>query len=164
VFNSSFAEGHAAATSSTPTSPPHGHIVVDDPFDLFHTILHYIYSKRITFVNNLDIVLSGRQARKSPKLCSAEDIYAIADRLLLDDLKRKALDFLEQTCTGENIVARTFGELASLYPEVRVMYAKRFFKNKDVVNDPEEVRKFFAALQSLGKHNGLIYLIAALTK
>jgi hypothetical protein len=76
-------------------------------------------------------------------LCSAEDIYILADGLLLDNLKHKSLDFLELTCTKESITAHTL-EFASLYPEVRDMYVRCFSDNKDVMNDPEALQKFFS--------------------
>ena len=164
VFNSSFAKGKAAATSLTVTKRPYKCIIVDGPFDLFHATLYYIYTKRSSFASNVDIVSSGPLKSNRPKLCCAEDIYVLADRMLLDNLKRKAFDFLELTCASQNITAPTLGELASVYPEMRSTYTRCFFNNKGLMNDPEECQKFFSALQNLGKQNDLICLILGLEK
>lgn len=137
VFNSLFAEGNSEATSQRSSPTNRKRIVVDDPFDLFHTIIYYLYTKRILLTNNLGVVPSVPLKRNSPRQCSTEAIYVLADRLLLGNLKSKVFHFLKRTCAKENIRTRIFGELASQYTEIRQMFI-RWFLDEDLMDDPEE--------------------------
>jgi hypothetical protein len=87
-------------------------------------------------------------------------IYAVADRLLLDELTKKAFDFLKLTCSVENITARTMSKFERLYQEVGDMYAtyygenwkqvkttaahKEFFTKRDLESEVEEIIALFS--------------------
>jgi hypothetical protein len=78
-----------------------------------------------------------------PNLCTTEDIYQIADRLFLTELKRKALDFLTSTCTIENITSRILSKFAFLHEDVGDRYVDYFRKNWDAVKEADEFNNFF---------------------
>lgn len=152
VFDSSFVEGYSDTTaenedsiaSSEETSdksslPLQRRITVDDDFDLFHSILYYIYTNRITFSTNLSYSTHSRL----PKLCATEDIYQIADRLFLSELKAKALNFLANTCSVQNITSRMLSEFTFLHEDVQDRYVDYFLKNWKVIRATEDLRRLF---------------------
>jgi hypothetical protein len=152
VFESLFAEGDSNnARPSRDDSLHRTCIQVEDDFDLLHNILYYLHTNIISFGTHL----FDEQA-SLPKLCAAEDIYAMADRLLLDDLKKKAFDFLELTCTVENITARLFGRFAMLYKEVGNMYAEYYHKNWNQVKHGPMHKAFFEKRGSEGDATEII--------
>lgn len=108
----------------------------EEPFDLLHNILYYLYTDRITFSTNL----ASRTSLPSnlPKLCSAEAIYVTADRMFLTELKEKALQFLKLSCTTENIMARVLGSFADVYTDVGIIYTDYFRRNWDRVKVSDE--------------------------
>lgn len=153
VFNSSFKEGITYSLKKGITGrlePETGidhlqQIEVQEDFDLFHNILHYIYQGRITFASDLKFLCENHP--KHPNRSNVEDIYAIADRMLLDDLKLRAGNFLYHSCTIENIMDR----LASptVRPDVAQIYQEYFLNNfksieqhskrfKELLNDQEQ--------------------------
>lgn len=114
-----------------------------EPFDLLHNILYYLYTDRITFGTNLNTSVPANL----PKLCSAEDIYIAADRMFLTDLKQKALNFLKLSCTTENITARVLGTFADVHTEVGTIYTDYFRHNWDRVKESEWFEQAFEKLQ-----------------
>jgi hypothetical protein len=84
VFNSAFQEGDIAVTTTNvaniSATPLGRHIRVKDDYNLLHSVLYYIYSDCISF---------STEPSRPDNFCNAEEIYSIADRLLLDDLKEK---------------------------------------------------------------------------
>ena len=143
MFESGFTEGSSAerksrARGNTTRKPPlkkskfnpsadgKRHVVIEDDYDLFHNVLYYIYTNRITFSTDLTIEPIGSTI---PRLCGTEDIYGIANKMFLDDLKLKALDFINFNCTVENITHRLFSKFAYLYKDVGEMYAD-YFRDK----------------------------------
>ena len=160
MFDSSFAEGRSVTNAALEGSVDDSEdttgksylslkrrIIVEDGFDLFHNILYYIYTNRITFGTNLAFLTPSTL----PKLCATEDIYQIADRLFLTELKHKALDFLTSTCTIENITSRILGKFAFLHEDVEERYVDYFRKNWDVVKETKEFNNSFTDM------NGDIY-------
>lgn len=152
MFDSSFAEGKSVTDAAFEGSlhdwddtagksylSLKRRIIVEDDFDLFHNILYYIYTNRITFSTNLTLLTPPTL----PNLCTTEDIYQIADRLLLTELKHKALDFLASTCTIENITSRVLSKFAYLHEDVEDRYMEYFQKNWDIVKETEEFNKSF---------------------
>jgi hypothetical protein len=115
----------------------------EEPFDLLHTILYYLYTDRITFSTNLDASLPANL----PKLCSAEDIYVAADRMFLNELKEKALTFLKLSCTTENITSRVLSSFADVHAEVGTLYTDYFRKNWDRVKESEHFNQAFEDLE-----------------
>ena|SRR5271168_1604993 len=67
----------------------------------------------------------------------------LADPFLLPDLKQKAFDFLEKTCTVDNITSRVFGECASLHDELTKYYDSYFKNNVRSVLECSGYRDFF---------------------
>jgi hypothetical protein len=153
VFGSGFAEGlsqnQSKASESNPSldqlQRPRVQVEIDDNFDLFHAILYYIYTNRITLVNDGP----GKLFDILPY--TAEEIYEIADRLLLDDLKKKSYEFLERTCSTRNITRRYFGKFAALYPGLKEIYGQFFRYNWRWIKRTPEYDEYFKELQG-GEH------------
>jgi hypothetical protein len=149
VFKSSFHEaGKKIPASSTCINSDfvcRRRVEVEDTFDLIHNILYYLHTDQIAFCTDLTYI----DDTCLPKLCTAEDIYAISDRLLLDDLKGNALDFLRATCTIDNITARTMSEFAMTYKEVGTMYANYYQTNWKKVRLSKAHADFFAEMEEV---------------
>ena len=152
MFNSSFKEGITyslkngiTARLEPETSIDHVHqIEVEEDFHLFYNILHYIYQGRITFASDLKFFCENHPKR--PNRSNVEDIYAIADRMLLEDLKRRAGSFLYHSCTIENIVDRLANP--TVLADVERIYQGYFLDNfkliekhskrfEEMLDDPE---------------------------
>ena len=126
MFESSFREGSTSDDTETQDFQ-RTTVIVEYSFDLLHNILHYLYTDEICF--GTDLTSNSECLQETPRLCSAEDIYAIADRMMLEDLKRKAFRFLKITCTVENITARAMSKFARVHEEVGEMYAEFYREN-----------------------------------
>jgi hypothetical protein len=111
VFKSDFSEGQ----QSTEVNDQHWRIVtVRDSADLFHAILYHAYTNQITFTTE-----PGKcQGPSTIHIDHVEEFYALAHRLLLEGLTEKALEFLTETCTIENITARALGKFGETFGEV----------------------------------------------
>jgi hypothetical protein len=153
VFASSFTEGDPVFTSQEtmtsslaanqeyPERPFHRRIQIEDDYDLFHNVLYYIYTDRIYFTTDLSFKPASEGA---PNPCSAEELYSIADRLLLTDLKLKAIDFLRLTCSPENITSRILSKFAYLHDDIRKAYEGYFQDNWHLIKHTSEYHDFFA--------------------
>lgn len=145
MFKSSFAEGDlnngVLASNPEDHSLRRTHVQVDDDFDLLHNVLYYLHTDHISFAT--DLVYEQPKAAHLPKLCAAEDIYAMADRLLLDELKIKAFNFLKLTCSVENITSRTMSKFSMLYKEVGDMYAAYYREKWKQVRTASAHQEFF---------------------
>ena len=148
VFASPFVEGLAGGeailgeskkTEIGAASYPKRQIKIDDDFDLFHNILYYIYTDCIRFSSYLTL----SEGLHLPNICAPEDIYTLADRLLLDGLKAKALKFLQLTCTVTNITPRIMSKFADLYEDVATMYGSYFRSNWETIKCTTEFEQFF---------------------
>jgi hypothetical protein len=117
-------------------------IEIEDDFDLFHTILYYIYTNRIKFSTNTEIKTPDLW---DPKICSAEAIYAIVDRMCLEDLKSKAAFNL--TCTAEYITERVLGDFAEDYKDVRDKYTRWFREYWKYVKESESRTRLLEELE-----------------
>lgn len=144
-------------TASSDHSLRRTHIEVDDDFDLLHNVLYYLHTNQISF--GTDLTDEQPRAAHLPKLCPAEDIYAMADRLLVDDLKKKAFDFLKLTCSAENITARTMSKFARLYKEVGDMYATYYRENWEQVRSASAHEEFFTEIELEGDIKELIGIL-----
>ena len=146
MFESAFVEGSHQSDEQTVESgctDTHRTMVnVDDDFDVLHNILYYLYTDQISFSTDLD---ASPFSKELPRFCSAEAIYAIADKMMLEDLKRKVLGFLESTCTVENITGRTMSEFASVYKPVGDLYAKFYRANWGKVRSSAAHSQFFSS-------------------
>ena len=146
MLNSLFREGssHLDDTQSDILQarglPNQSRINAEDSYELLHTILYYIYTDRIAFGTNLEASLPP----PFPKLCSAEDVYMAADRMLLSELKYRALEFLKLSCTTGNIVTRVLSKFAELHEEVSESYAGYFRKHWDLVKGTENFSQCFS--------------------
>lgn len=164
MFESGFTEGTGSTRKSTANSNIPGksrpmktrlnsstdrkrYVVIEDDYDLFHNVLYYIYTNRITFSTDLTVEPVNST---TPRLCETEDIYGIADRMFLDDLKLKAHNFIELTCTVENITQRLFSSFAYLHKDIGNMYALYFRKHFEDIEKNMEYRQFFEELEAEG--------------
>jgi hypothetical protein len=118
---------------STQVNTRHRHIVnIHDPADLFHAILCYAYTNKITFTTDPET----RQDPSAIYLDRVEEFYGLAHCLLLDGLAEKALTFLTDTCSIENITARAFGKFGDKFRDVGEVYTEFLLDN-----DPEEFQR-----------------------
>jgi hypothetical protein len=120
-------------------------IAMTEDFDVVHNVLYYVYTNRITF----STVASDepQSDANQPNVCDAEDIFALAHRLDLEDLKKKALEFLGRSCTLRNITSRVFGQSASLYDEVGKVYEDYFKGNWAMIRDSAEFKNYIPLLE-----------------
>jgi hypothetical protein len=135
VLGPNFVEHKAKRVKRSPGSRTPLHQITEhvDP-DVYHNILYYLYTFRVTFTTDLSVECAEPS---TPKLCSAEDIYALADKMLLQSLKDKALDFLKETCTVENIISRLFSKFARSHADVEAVYMAYFMSQwAEVKNHP----------------------------
>lgn len=121
MFESGFSEGVSHNVSK---GKRRIRMMPEDNFDLYKRVLRFIYSSEISFETE------ATSPEHSPYLCEVEEIYAIADRLLLSSLISLSLNFLSKSCSAENIVTRLFGSLALQHETVRKIY--RDFSHKYV--------------------------------
>jgi hypothetical protein len=160
VFASSFAEGDAAAAAAAAKLEalqlndkctdyyPRRIIPMEDDFDILHNVLYYLYTKKISFSTKGQH--SYTLGFNSPKICDAEDIYAIAHRLDLRSLQKKALAFLRWSNNPRNITARVFSKYASVYEEIGAIYNEYFRKNWIEIRDTPEFSDYFTELEEAG--------------
>ena len=113
----------------------------EDNFDLYKKLLVFIYSSKITF--NSETVSSDH----SPYLCEAEEIYAIADRLVLSGLISLSLNFLSRSCTTKNIVTRLFGRLSLQHDAIRKIYADFSYEHGEELFQEGALEEFFEKLK-----------------
>jgi len=143
VFNSGFSEGQTA-DSTDDTFLERGRIIkTSENYRLFYNILYYLYTEVIVF--DTDPNYPSEESLEIPP--DVESIYAAADRMLLTDLKEKALGFLRRTCSTENITARVFGHNASVYEELNEIYTSYFKEHLEEVIKTLEYREFFQELE-----------------
>jgi hypothetical protein len=117
--------------------------ITDEDYDLLHNILYYLYTDNITFGTRVHTILPSNL----PKLCSVEDIYMAADRMLLGELKDRALQFLKLSCTADNITSRLMSTFAELHDEVGTVYEAYFRENWDRIKNKEEFEQLFMDLK-----------------
>ena len=154
VFASSFSEGDSTVTSINERSQisedplnqiTRRRIPMEDDFDVVHNVLYYMYTNGITFSN----VTSENSSSKPglPRICDAEDIYALAHRLELKNLQNKTHRFLKSTCNVRNITARVFSEFAELYEDVGETYESYFKDHWEDIRGTTEFNKYFSVVE-----------------
>jgi hypothetical protein len=146
VFNSGFSEGRFRKSARLSTSEEAGSrrlVKITDDFHLFHALLFYLYTDQICFSTDPDC--SGLV--DIPTISDAEGMYALSHRLLFDSVTSKAQQFLQTTCTIQNITAREFGSFAQLYAPIGAIYHDFFMRDWDNVVKTKEFEQFFAELE-----------------
>lgn len=138
MFESGFSEGIPSDLSKRKRSI---RMMPEDSFDLHQKILQFMYTSEISYDSET------KSSQHSPYLCEAEEIYAIADRLLLSDLKALSLDFLSRSCTTENIVTRLFGPLSLEHDKVRAIYTDFSFLHTEEFFREEALQGFIEKLK-----------------
>ena len=102
-------------------------------FSTYHAVLVWIYSGYITFAPLLSTFTLTRKstsrsqavqtlAAKAPQLpfpVSPKSVYRLADLLQLEGLKKEALENLKKQLTPETVAFELFGDVASMYQDVR---------------------------------------------
>jgi hypothetical protein len=142
VFQSNFSEG----VQSKESNSRYRHIVnIHDSPELFHAILYYAYTDRITFTTD-------------PQLCQGqvsaihvddvEEFYALAHRMLLDKLAEKALQLLAETSTVDNITVRALGKFGCTYEAVRARYTEFLLNHWDEVIVTSAFDEFFKEMEN----------------
>ena len=155
MFASSFSEGDSTVAAKSASSQvsddtlnqiPRRRILMEDDFDVVHNVLYYIYTNRITFSTSED--LSSKPAM--PRNCDAEEIYALAHRLELENLQTKTLRFLKSTCNVRNITTRVLSKFAMLYEDVGKAYEDYFKEHWRQIRGTTKFREYFSAVEEKG--------------
>jgi hypothetical protein len=136
VFESGFVEGVSPELDPNENSQAQCMrkvIRTEVRFELLYLILHYLYTGNICFSTNLD----AEPPTGMPNYCHPEEIFSIAHQFGLEDLQKKALDFLKETCDARNIVERTFGEFGLVHEEVGKMYKDFLLSNWEFIENCE---------------------------
>lgn len=123
-------------------------IDMTDDFDIVHNVLYYMYTNCITFSTVNEDDLSPNES-VVPRICAAEDIFAIAHRLSIKSLQIKALHFLEATCNVRNITCRVLSDFASLYEELWEVYKAYFKENWAEIRCTAEFREYFSTVDEI---------------
>jgi hypothetical protein len=154
VFYSAFFEGDSVAAEKSNSNLTQGDMVpiyrrkstMKESFDIVHNVIYYLYTTRITFSTVVpeDPPASGS---RSPCVCDAEDIYALAHRLDLPDLQDKALKFPQWSCNIHNITDRVFSERTSLYEDVGHTYDEYFRANCYNLWETPEFKNYISLLE-----------------
>jgi hypothetical protein len=129
--------------SGSNSSSSHEVFRINHDYDLFHLVLFYLYTDKITFITTSDITPTDMDATSN-----AEGIYAIAHELLIEPLEKKALHFLQATCNLENITQRTFGRFASKHQAAQKWYDVYFMEHWNEVKNKKEFDTFFDKLEA----------------
>ena len=149
MFNARFAEKNAQTVNMTKLGladikatlrTPRRHVTIKERFDLFKIVLFYLYTDSVCFTTLHDIRNSDGDI---PTTDDPEGIYAIARRLMLDDLCSKAAQFLKDTCTIHNITARAFGKFAATYEAVGKIYDQYLLECWHGIVGAAEFEEFF---------------------
>jgi hypothetical protein len=148
VFNSGFSERTDPPPSSC-ARPPQRVIPSSDQFESLHTVLYYLYTDKVLFSDDTTL-----EENLNMPACNAEDIFAIAPRLDIPKLRQKAMSFLVETCTVENILSQTFGSFALTYDEASAAYAKVFYIYWENVKDLPECEKYFEGVEDEDPERG----------
>jgi hypothetical protein len=131
---------------SPPPSPTHSFRKVyylHDDFELFHTLLVYLYTDRVCFTTSPDII----KPVDIPITADAEGVYAISHRFKLECLDNKAFHFLKATCNVRNITARTFSGFAAEHEVVGGMYDEYFLRHWEEVKRTDEFEEYFVDVE-----------------
>jgi hypothetical protein len=143
VFSSGFIEGQLSARNGTGSGGRHI-IAMPEEFDVLHNILYYLYTGIIVFDTSPE---GFDPSDHAPRAVDVHAIYAAADRFLLTDLKEKAFDFLQNTCTVENITRHVFGDCASIHDEVTKFYNSFFIEHLGMVVTTFDCKNFFQEVE-----------------
>jgi hypothetical protein len=162
VFSSSFAEGDSATAAKISALPSDGDhsdyyprriIPMEDDFDVVHNILYYLYTNRIFFSSKSQ---PSPKIFYDPKICDAEEIYALAHRLELNALRKKALSYLRLSCNPRNITTRVFSAYASVYEEMGDVYREYFRKNWTEIRGTSEFEDYFKELEEIAEREEIV--------
>lgn len=147
MFASRFSEGDTVA-ALRPDAHEYSRRIIrsEEDFEILHTVLYYLYTEKV-YLRTDDTLVGPSNV---PSYCDAEEIFAIAHRYHIAQLKQKALIFLRDTCNAENIVQRVFSELAILYDEVGEIYGTFFQRHWNEIRERKELDRY---LESLEKNN-----------
>ena len=156
MFTSFFSEGDAAAAALAAEHPgdccPRRIIRMEEDFEVVHNVIFYIYTQEIFFSTKS----SDSTDSDFPRPCDAEEVYALAHRLELEDLKVKALSFLKLSCNPRNIISRVLGKYASVYDEMGCVYSEYLRKNWTRIRNTAEFEAYFADLAETGDPEEII--------
>ena len=148
MFTSSFAEGTAPIEPDSNEAPhawcPRKVITSEKSFELLHLVLYYLYTKMVCFCTDED----AEPLPGMPDYCHPEEVYAIAHEYELEGLQQKALNFLRDTCTIENIVDRLFGKAALVYEDVGKVYEEFVLRHWDEIKNNKKWTEYFHGFEN----------------
>jgi hypothetical protein len=115
-----------------------------EEFDVLHNILYYLYTGIIVFDTSPE---GFDPSEHAPRAVDAHAIYAAADRFLLTGLKQKVFEFLQESCTVENITLRVFGDCARIHDQVTEFYNHFFIEHLGTVVTTFDYKNFFQEVE-----------------
>lgn len=139
-MNSSLAsDPNTPPPSPTTTIPAKKMVCVEEPIDLFHLVLFYLYTQQITFA---DFPAAGLNVSTD-----AEKVYEIAHSLMIPSLEDKAVHFLRATTNLGNICGRTFGVFAREHGRLGRWYDEWFLERWEDIKGAGGVEEVFEGLE-----------------
>jgi hypothetical protein len=142
--------------------PPRRRISLSCKFELLTLVLRYLYTNSICFSTSV----MNHDTSPVPNISEgeAEGIYTLSVALKLEPLRKKALHFLEATCTITNISSRTFSAFARENPEVRKVYESYILSHWKEVLWTDEFEKAVASQNDLVEQDRISSKFLELTR
>ncbi|KAJ7474210.1 hypothetical protein FB451DRAFT_1248323 [Mycena latifolia] len=106
-----------------------GRVIVlkDTAHKTWKALLYYLYTRRINFAPLRSE--GAREADTEGPACSAKSMYRLADKLGLDDLKSRALQWIRSRLSEDNILREVFSSFTSMYPNVQTLEVEYLTSN-----------------------------------
>ncbi|KAJ7259805.1 hypothetical protein C8J57DRAFT_1720347 [Mycena rebaudengoi] len=91
-------------------------VIKDMSFRTWNALLHYLYTKKISFYNS-----SSPSQPRGELQCSPKSMYRLADKYGLEELKKMALESIRAQMSTKTIVEEVFSTFAFTYAEIQSM-------------------------------------------
>ncbi|KAJ7259804.1 hypothetical protein C8J57DRAFT_1515167 [Mycena rebaudengoi] len=123
-------------------SPPRrmGRVVVvkSTAFKTWKALLHYLYTKKISFSGRTSSQSSDEVAARKLPECSPKSMYRLADTFGLEELKFRSLAAIRGNMSRSNIVQEAFSQFTSRYEEVQEIEVEFIALNYDDLKEEIE--------------------------
>jgi len=118
-----------------PDRPVHlGHVICvrDHAYKSWRSLVLYLYSGEIHFRTlRSQGAVSDKRPPSHLQSCSPKSMYRIADKLGLEDLKKKSAEAIRVKLSANNIVKELFSKFTSWYPEIADIEVEVFLSLRD---------------------------------
>ncbi|KAL9933115.1 hypothetical protein V8E36_007833 [Tilletia maclaganii] len=107
--------------------------------DKFAFEMHRAHKKRKELID-----LYSSQNPDKPQPCSAKAMYKLADKLHIEDLRKRAQDHIAASLTVQCIVYEVFGNFTMRFPEIRKMETEFLLKHWGQVKKSVAMKTIFS--------------------